>query len=185
MRTFIAVELDPKIKSALSELIDRLSPKDADVKWVKKQGMHITLKFLGEVPETKIQDIIYSLRKACDSLDSFQLCFRGTGFFPPKNKLPRVLWAGIEQSPHLAILHERIEVELGKLGFLREKRSFHPHLTLGRVKSSKNINALLEELEKHRETNFGRMKAEKVALIKSTLKPAGAEYDILSEIQLK
>ncbi|MFC2164735.1 RNA 2',3'-cyclic phosphodiesterase [Acidobacteriota bacterium] len=184
MRTFVAVDLDPKIKASLSELISRLSCKQADVRWAKKQGMHITLKFLGEVPETDIQRITDSLRKACDSRASFLLSFKGSGYFPPKSKLPRVLWAGIEQNQDLAALHNRIEDELGELGFPREKRQFHPHLTLGRVKSNTNIAAVLEVLSDHKETNFGIMPVKRVSLFKSTLKPTGAEYNVLSGVDL-
>lgn len=184
MRTFVAVDLDPPVKSSLLELISRLSRKEADVRWVKKQGMHITLKFLGEVPETKIPNIINSIRSACNSLNKFHISFKGTGFFAPQSGLPRVLWAGIDQSHDLSTLHQRIEDELGKLGFPREKRRFHPHLTLGRVKSNKRMAAMLEVLDDLRDTNIGSMQVKRVTLFKSTLKPAGAEYDVLSEIQL-
>jgi 2'-5' RNA ligase len=184
MRTFLAVDLDPNIKASLSELISLLSRKESGVRWAKKQGMHITLKFLGEIPESKIQSIINSLRKACDSHDSFQLSFKGTGFFPHQSNFPRILWAGIEHSHDLIALHKRIEDEFEKLGFPREKRRFHPHLTLGRVKSNKNIATVLEGLSDHRETNFGSMLVRSVTFFKSTLKPTGAEYDVLSSIEL-
>lgn len=184
MRTFVAVDLDPKIKNTLSDLISLLNSKDPDVKWVKRQGMHLTLKFLGEVPETMIPDIVRSIEKACDSRESFRISFKGTGFFPPKSKHPRILWAGVEESSELIVLHKRIENELKKLGFQREKRQFHPHLTLGRVKSKKNIPAVLAVLERQRELSFGSMQVENVALFKSILKPTGAEYDVISDIQL-
>jgi len=184
MRTFVAVDLDPTVKSSLLELISRLSREEADVRWMKKQGMHITLKFLGEVPETKIPNIINSIRSACDSLNKFQISFKGTGFFPSQSGFPRVLWAGIDQSHDLSTLHQRIEDELGKLDFSSEKRRFYPHLTLGRVKSNRSMAAVLEVLDDHRETNFGSMQVERTTLFKSTLKPAGAEYNVLSEIQL-
>ena len=184
MRTFVALDLNPEIKDSLSNLISLLIPKGSDVRWVKKQAMHITLKFLGEVSETKIPDIIQSIRKACDSRGSFHLSFKGTGFFPPLSHFPRVLWAGIERSPDLLILHKSIEDEFTKLGFQREKRQFQPHLTLGRVKSSRNISPVLAELEIHRDMNFGSMQVESVTLFKSTLKPTGAEYEVISDIQL-
>lgn len=184
MRTFIAVDLDSKIKDSLLDLISRLSRKGADVRWVKKQGMHITLKFLGEIPETKIPNIRNSIQRACDAQRSFSLSFQGTGSFPPQHKFPRVLWAGIEQSHSLSELHETIEDELEKLDFPRERRRFQPHLTLGRVKSNKNISAVLEELNDHRESNFGSMHVQRVTFFKSTLKPSGAEYDVLSDFQL-
>jgi 2'-5' RNA ligase len=185
MRTFVAVDLDPKIKEYFSELIRHLSRKNADIRWVKKQDMHITLKFLGEVSDNRIQKTTQSIRKACEPLESFQISFRGTGFFPPQSRFPRVLWAGIEPSHGLVSLQNSIENELQKHGFPREKRQFHPHLTLGRVRSSKNIPFVLQELADHQKSDFGSMKVEKVTFFKSTLKPTGAEYDVLSDIKLK
>jgi 2'-5' RNA ligase len=184
MRAFVAVDLDPEIKDSLSKLINRLSRIEADIRWVKKQGMHITLKFLGEVPESKIPGIVQAIRKACNCRNSFHLSFKGTGFFPPQSRFPRVLWAGIEQSPDLFALHKKIEDEFKKLGFPKENRRFHPHLTLGRVKTNKNITSVLEELEDHKELIFGNMQTERVTLFRSTLKPTGAVYDVLSDIQL-
>lgn len=184
MRTFVAVDLDPVIKDSLADLITRIGQEESGVRWVKRQGMHITLKFFGEVAESKILNMSDAIRKACDSLDSFHLSFTGTGFFPPQSRVPRVLWVGIAPSPDLANLHMRIEDEFRKLGFPKEKRRFHPHLTLGRVKSNKEISAILERLNDYRDSNFGRMHVERVTLFKSILKPTGAEYEVLSETPL-
>jgi len=184
MRTFVAVELDLNIKDSLVELTSRLSRKSADIKWVKKQGMHITLKFLGEVAETQIPEIVQALREVCDSFVPFPISIRGTGFFPPQSRLPRILWVGIEQSRALSVLQEKIEDQLHKQGFPCEKRQFRPHLTLGRVRSGKNISGVLQDLNDHRESDFGQMQVKKVTLFKSTLKPTGADYERLSEIKL-
>ena len=184
MRTFVAVELDPDVKDSLVELTSRLSRRPADIKWVKKQGMHITLKFLGEVAETQIPEIVQALHEACDSFVSFPISIRGMGFFPPHSPLPRILWVGIDQSRALSVLQEKIEDKLNKQGFPREKRQFRPHLTLGRVRSGKNISGVLQDLNDHRESDFGQMQVKKVTLFKSTLKPTGADYERLSEIKL-
>jgi len=82
------------------------------------------------------------------------------------------------------VLQEKIEDKLNKQGFPREKRQFRPHLTLGRVRSGKNISGVLQDLNDHRESDFGQMQVKKVTLFKSTLKPTGAEYEGLSEIKL-
>lgn len=184
MRTFIAVDLDPKIKATLSELISLLIRKEADVRWAKKQGMHITLKFLGEVQESQIPNIIHSIRNACGSLDKFSISLKGTGFFPSQSRFPRILWTGIEHSPGLTVLRQKIDDEFAKLGFPREKRQFIPHLTLGRVKSGKNISSVLDVLKDYEQTHFGEMLVRNITLFKSTLKPTGAEYDVLAGIEL-
>lgn len=185
MRTFIAIDLDPEIKKALSLLIDELDKGHRNIRWVKHQGMHLTLKFLGEIDGEKVPEIENVLRMISKEYDSFSLKFKGTGSFPPGMKNPRVLWVGIEEQETLKALQSRLEGELEKLGFPRERRKYHAHLTLGRVKSLYNIKETLSLLEKYRGRNFGVMKADKISFIQSTLKPTGAEYSILSEFELK
>jgi 2'-5' RNA ligase len=185
MRTFIAIDLDPEIKKALSLLVNELDTGHRNIKWIKPQGMHLTLKFLGEINTDKVPEIENILRAISKKYDSFSLKFKGTGSFPPGMKNPRVLWIGIEEQEILTALQAQLEAELEKLGFPRERRKFHAHLTLGRVKSLFNIKETLSLLEKYRDKNFGEMKADKISFIQSTLKPTGAEYSILSEFELK
>ncbi len=185
MRTFIAIDLDPEIKKILSLLIDELDKGHRNIKWVKHQGMHLTLKFLGEINREKAPEIENVLRAISKKYDSFSLKFKGTGSFPQGKKNPRVLWVGIEEQETLRALQAELEGELEKLGFPRERRKFHAHLTLGRVKSLYNIKETLSLLEKYRDRNFGEMKADKISFIQSTLKPTGAEYSILFEFELK
>jgi 2'-5' RNA ligase len=185
MRTFIAIDLDPEIKKTLSLLVDELDEGHRNIRWVKHQGMHLTLKFLGEIGREKVPEIENILRTISKRYGTFSLKFKGTGSFPPGMKNPRVLWVGIEEQETLAALQSQLEGELEKLGFPRERRKFHAHLTLGRVKSLSNIKETLSLLEKYRDRNFGEMKADKISFIQSILKPTGAEYNVLSEFELK
>jgi 2'-5' RNA ligase len=185
MRTFIAIDLDPEIKKALSLLVNELDKGQRNIRWVKYQGMHLTLKFLGEIGKEKAPEIENILRTISKRFDAFSLKFKGTGSFPPGMKNPRVLWVGIEEQETLRALQSQLEGELEKLGFPRERRKFHAHLTLGRVKSLSNIKETLSVLEEYRDKNFGEMKADKISFIQSILKPTGAEYSILSEFELK
>lgn len=186
MRTFIAIDLDPEIKKTLSVLIDELDKGHKNVRWVRHEGMHLTLKFLGEIGREKVSEIENVLKMISKKYGSFSLKFKSTGSFPPGMKNPRVLWIGIEEEEEtLTALQALLEGELEKLGFPRERRKFHAHLTLGRVKSLFNIKETLSILEKHRNRNFGEMKAVKISFIQSTLKPTGAEYSILSEFELR
>lgn len=184
MRTFIAIDLDGPLKKNLEALIDELRPNGKNIRWVNAQGMHLTLKFLGEVLDQDISRLAGLLENLVKSHSAFDLRLQGTGWFPPGRKNPRVLWVGVEADPSIGSLQEDIETAVEKLGFPREAREFHPHLSLGRVKFPSRLELLLSDLEKHRETVFGEMRVLKVILFRSTLKPSGAEYSVLSEFPL-
>ena len=188
MRTFIAINLDQEIKNALSQFIGELkacSPESRGIKWIRPEAMHLTLKFLGEINEEKIPQIESILKRISEKYEPFPLRIKGTGYFPPKSKTPRVLWVAIEEVEDLKRLQSNVEDEMESLGFPKERRTFHPHLTLGRVKTFSGIEETMHFLEKHRDKNFGEMEAKKITFIRSILKPTGAEYSVLSEFKLK
>ncbi len=183
MRTFIAVELDPPLKDRLGELVRRLKRTGADVRWIGPEGMHLTLKFLGEVAESDAAAVEAVLKGAAAVHARFPLTLQGTGWFPPGPR-PRVLWAGINDEPGLSALYLHLETELERLGYPRETREFHPHLTLGRVKGPSRMREVMAELEKDKETVFGSMTAAKMTFFESILKPDGAVYRPLAEVAL-
>ncbi|MBE0460029.1 MAG: RNA 2',3'-cyclic phosphodiesterase [Candidatus Aminicenantes bacterium] len=186
MRTFIAIDLDKKIKEDLTRLIDTIDKEKKSVKWVNLSGMHLTLKFLGEISMEKSQEVESLMNDIIKSHSSFPMRIIGTGTFPKNSKYPRVLWVGIEESQQLSNLHLHIENELERrIHFPKENRRFHPHLTLGRVKSNFRLNSILTELNKHKNRIFGEMQVETITFFKSTLKPTGAEYEALKEFHLK
>jgi len=186
MRTFIAVDLDPAIKSVLADFIRRLKKMGAaNVGWAKDSGMHITLKFLGEIDEDQAVRAKDCVMSVAGTVAAFPLKIRGTGFFPPNARNPRVLWIGTSVEPVLHELQGELESRLAALGLPREERAFHPHLTLGRVKSPGGLHDVVAELNRNAHTEFGEMTVRKITLFKSTLKPTGAEYSILEEGRLK
>jgi len=185
MRTFIAIDFEQKIKDELSLFIQKLQAVSSNVKWIKKSGMHLTLKFLGEIEEDKTAEIKSCLSKISKNHDSFSLQLKGTGTFPPGKKKPRVLWVGVEENKKLAKLQSDIERELAKLGFPPEKRPFHPHLTLGRIKASSQLGNIISYLEKNKDKSFGHMVVKKTTFFLSILKPTGAEYKALAEFELQ
>lgn len=185
MRTFIAIDLNEEIKANINQLIEKLDIGNPGIKWVEKNGMHLTLKFLGNISPEKSSSIQSSLEKAVGEFSSFPLILRGTGFFPPGKKIPRVLWVGIEKNESLQSLQARVEEEMEKLHFPKEKRKFHPHLTLGRVKKNYGVEAVLKELQQYENADFGEMKVDKITFFQSALKPSGAEYTKLSEHSLQ
>jgi RNA 2',3'-cyclic 3'-phosphodiesterase len=183
MRTFIAIDLDAALKVKLLDLVGTLKRKDADVRWVRPQGLHLTLKFLGEVGPTSLPAVAEAVRKAAVEGRAFPLVLHGTGTFPGGSR-PRVLWAGIQEVPELMALQEAVEGGLEKEGYPREARPFHPHLTLGRVNGPSRVAEVVRELDKCRESVFGEMTVRKVAMFESVLKPQGAEYRIAEEFAL-
>jgi 2'-5' RNA ligase len=190
IRTFIAIELDEAVKAALTDLQEQLKTEapHRSVRWVKPGGIHLTLKFLGDVPVNRIEEIEGALTRACAGLPAFSFSVEGLGCFPHTRR-PRVLWAGVrEESGTLTRLQKAIEDEMDKLGFAPERRKFHPHLTLGRVRrrtSSGDMRRLGQLVSETDIGSLGQMEARSVSLMKSDLRPTGAVYTQLAAVELE
>ncbi len=183
MRTFIAIDLDPELKTTLLGLIRTLKATGADIRWTQPGGLHLTLKFLGEVDEGQAAAVKKVLAEVAARHTAFALRLEGTGAFPG-DRNPRVLWAGFSEAPELLALQDELDRELEKQDFARENRAFHPHLTLGRVKGPDRVRNALIELDKHQQETFGGMTVRKLTLFESRLHPEGAEYCTLAEFGL-
>ena len=191
VRLFLAISLPEKVKARLATLQKELAQSQADVRWVRPEGMHLTLKFFGNVPK----EMIDPLSKVIQSVIQEQhpgvihLGLKGLGTFPGRQKSPRVIWVGLEGdlSP-LARLQRALEEAFVKLGFEPEKRAFMPHITLGRVKSSKRVERLRQILSRHEDETFFTPEAieiKELVLYQSILKPTGAVYIPLRKFSLK
>lgn len=183
MRTFIAIDLSPEIKAALRSLVQVCRQTKADVKWVGENSFHLTLKFLGEIETSQVSSIFKIMEIEAKKSRPFVLECRSIGFFPERGT-PRVLWVGVKASAELKDLQRRLELSLQKIGFPPEEREFHPHLTIGRVKSKLHLESVLQQLEKYREKSFGQMEAKTIVLFESLLRPTGAEYRPIGEVKL-
>ncbi len=183
MRAFIAIELDPGIKDQLQVLVGELKASRADIRWVNAGGMHLTLKFLGEIDDGQALRIKETLSEIARRYAPFPLRLERTGAFPDE-KRPRVLWVGFDAAPELLALQEEIDRALEAECFEREKRGFTPHLTLGRVKGPDRIPLAMTALGRHREASFGAMTVRKVTLFESILHPEGAQYRAIFEAGL-
>lgn len=179
MRLFVALELTPAVHEAVCGVVERLRRAEADVRWVRPEGMHLTLKFIGEVRPEKLEPIREALA-GVRSDGGVQLAFRGLGYFPNPRR-PRVLWIGVEASANLAPLVAQMEAALVPLGIAAEKRAYVPHLTLGRVRSEKRLARLQQEIAGLAATEFGSFETRALALFQSKLSPHGAEYTRLDE----
>ena len=146
MRTFIAIELSDEIKNTLAQIESHLKYSGADVKWVEKDSVHLTLKFLGEIDEKKCEKVKMALDETAKSTRPFEISFKDIGAFP-KVEYPRVIWVGLDKgAKESAELAGRVDEALSKIGFQKETRPFAAHLTIGRVRSAKNREALKEKI---------------------------------------
>ncbi len=179
IRAFIAIELPSNVRDFLEEIATQLKKCGADVKWVRINGIHLTLKFLGYVSTDLIATIQDELNPIFQEQKPFILEVSQLGAFPGLSK-PRVIWAGLNDPTNvLRPLTSRLEDALEPFGFKPEKRPFTPHLTLGRVRSSRNSHDLIEMIRQKGELIGPNFLTDHAVLFQSVLKPSGAEYFIL------
>ncbi len=185
MRLFLAIDIEDNVIRALQDVVSKLRETRAPVRWVKPPGIHLTLKFLGQTPPARLDDMIIPLEDVAAETMSFPLTITGVGTFPEKRS-PRVIWAGVEESSGvLARLHGSVERVMSELGWAREKRSFSPHLTLGRVKGNINMGRLSDAVRSMGDKRLGHMDVNSFCLIQSHLKSGGAEYEVMREFRFK
>ena len=180
MRVFIAIDLPNEIREALSVIQRELRPSTSTARWVAPDSIHITLKFIGEIRDKRIEDIDAALKGL--TWKPFTITVRSVGFFPG-NRSPRVFWAGLE-APTMEALAEQFDARLEQVGFEKEKRAFRPHVTLARAKNSRMDPALVSAAALYEGRQFGSFAVDRVFLFKSTLKPAGALHERLREYLL-
>jgi 2'-5' RNA ligase len=178
MRLFVALDIPEDVRSAIGALVAKLRPACRNARWVRIEGLHVTLKFIGETSAEKIE-VIKSALAAIPHRTPISINFGGLGFFPNERR-PRVLWAGIEASTELAALAAAVETALDPLGIPREERAFSPHLTLARFDTPRGLDAFHAAVKKASLLEFGGTTAKEFHLYQSVLKPGGAEYTRLA-----
>lgn len=185
MRTFIAIDLSPEIKNRLTAAVKQLKPLATGIKWVAPENYHLTLKFLGEVAEPRVEVIKAVLDELVGKYQKFSLVARGTGSFPPGQSRMRVIWVGLEAGPELLSIQAELEEALSRQGFEREERPFSPHLTIGRAREPQKQDRLKAELDRLGQQEFGAMEVKEIELFQSILRPEGPEYRIISRHHLR
>ena len=174
MRTFIAIDLPEPLHAALAQTQQAFRNACPEARWTRPEGIHLTLKFLGETSDAQVKQVVETLGHI-GRFESFSVEVKGFGFFPQARR-PRVFWVGVEAPPALGELAARVEREIEKVGFPREQRAFTPHLTLARFEVLRPQPELEAALARHEATSLGSFEASEFFLFESKLSPQGAQY---------
>jgi 2'-5' RNA ligase len=187
MRCFIAIDIDEKIGSALSDLQqqlrDSVDVKKGDINWVNPDNIHLTLKFLGEIKDEKVAEICNIVKAVAGRHKSFELDIESVGHFGGKS--PKVLWVGTGKGgENLLELQEDIEKSLALAGWPEETREFSGHLTLCRIRKPAAGMKLAQASEDYKDFKVGTLSADAVCVYQSELKPGGPVYTLLGNYKL-
>jgi RNA 2',3'-cyclic 3'-phosphodiesterase len=192
MRLFIAIDLDDSIRQKIVRFVEGVSGFGPDVRWMRPEALHLTLKFIGEFNDARLRHLKQAL--AAVKSEPFEISLAGTGFFPTP-KAARVFWVGVRADARLQKLASAVDDAVAKLGVEREARAYTPHLTLARAgsgrpsrgredKQNNRFQKLRERLEKMPQPEFGTMTARELFLYQSKLSPKGSEYTKLERFAL-
>jgi 2'-5' RNA ligase len=180
-RVFIAIELPRDVRTCLAEHIKALRDAVSEVRasWSREENLHLTLKFLGDIPATNVEKLSAAASIAASKVGPFEIVVGDCGSFPPKGQ-PRVLWIGIDDpSGKLSELYRALADECAKAGFAREPRSFHPHLTIARIRQPHGSRQLAAM---HTEIGFNReiVRVSEMSVIRSELRSEGSKHTVIS-----
>lgn len=184
MRLFFAINIPDHMRNDIWESAAPLRDRGYAVRWVAPEAMHITLKFLGEVAPRSEETVIEALRIAASETHPFTLPLGGFGAFPNPRRA-KVVWLGCKPPQTLRLLHQQIEERAKQIGFAKENRAYHPHLTLGRLHRGvdasrlRGLGGALDSLE-----YTGEVHVKSVELMQSELSPAGARYTARASAEL-
>ena len=183
-RTFIAVELAKAIREKIVDLQDDLARTGVEVKWTEPENLHVTLNFLGEVPDTELHAICRLVSDGVAGTGPFALGVRAVGCFPHVRR-PRVVWVGVGAgTQELVRIHAELEGPLFDLGYRTEDRKYTPHITLGRVKSAGPTDKLTTAIQKNAGWLGGEQVVHELQIMGSELTPNGPRYTVLGRAKL-
>jgi 2'-5' RNA ligase len=174
MRAFVAIDLPESIRAALRRKQASFRSASPEARWTHPEGIHLTLKFLGEISDAQEREVSESL-KNLGLFEGFAIGLKGFGFFPDARR-PRVFWVGVEAPGNLSRLATQVEEAMKGIGFPREERAFRPHLTLARFRVPQPQPALQALLTQQGEQELGNFEVSEFFLFESKLSPQGAEY---------
>jgi len=181
-RAFISVDL-ARIQE-VEGLIASLKTADPTLKVVDPGQIHITLKFLGETPESKVPAIVEAMNGAAQGIEPFTVSLKGAGAFPSKNRI-RVIWVGMNDTLPMGTIATRLDESLAEQGFERERRPFAPHLTVARAKVESSNPTVRQIIDNSNLKDFGTVFVDRIRLKKSVLTRCGPQYSTVEEIMLR
>ncbi|MBI5419569.1 MAG: RNA 2',3'-cyclic phosphodiesterase [Deltaproteobacteria bacterium] len=185
MRLFTGIALSPACRNAIASAVSPFRSRRIHVSWTPDRNLHLTMKFLGETPPDRVEEIALLLGPAGEDIPPFDLVVEEAGGFPSL-RAPRVLWIGIREPLELVgKLQENMENALSDAGFPREERPFHPHITVGRVKGGLSPGWGEEYARALSGRRFGVVRVSSFQLYESRLSPQGATYFVLRDIPLR
>ena len=179
-RAFIAIELSPDVVRKVDEVSSSLRERmgELPIRWTPAENVHLTLKFLGDVSTTSVDNLAEIIQRVARSHACFEMSIGGLGIYPDARR-PRVIWLGVEAPQKLNAIQRSIEHEINRLGYEKSDREFSPHLTIGRVSRSADFQELKEigsSLQNENVGFLGATRVDHINLFRSDLKPSGAEY---------
>ncbi len=185
IRAFLAIEPSENVLQEITRLQEKLKQEiNGRLSWTRPQGQHLTLKFFGDISKEDINNISTAVQKRVVAETKLNLKVEKLGVFPDARR-PRVLWCGVTGDVEkLIALQKKLDSDFAALGFPAEDRSFKAHLTLARIKDSRDMTGMSEALKKHNEFNAGDFTGDKLILFQSNLSPQGAVYTKLAEFAL-
>lgn len=184
IRLFVAIELPREVQESLVSVQRIAGQRLSSTRWIEAKNLHLTLQFLGNCPSEQVVDICQQLKIAVQDKHPFAFKFESLGGFP-SNKSPRIFWIGVgEGKEKIADLQHAMESALSSLGFKGEKREFHPHVTLARLKKPEDLRPILEEISAE-DISPKPINVDSIALFRSQLLSSGAQYFILEKIFLE
>lgn len=180
-RAFVSVDIEPS--KTLASLLETLRRSGGDLKVVRPQNLHVTLKFLGDTEQSLVGEIVERLREAVADTQPFDLSLRGMGAFPTLTNI-KVVWVGMDDGAALGGIAERLEDSFSEMGFRKERRGFRPHLTVARARSGRGMAPVADTITANAATDFGGQRVDRVVLKKSVLTPKGPIYSDVERVPL-
>ena len=184
VRTFLALDLDAAILDRLEQAQRRIGESGDRIRWVDVKNLHVTLNFLGDVPDDTIHDVCSIAAEVASRVEPFEFDVRGVQCVPPKGPL-RMIWGGVHDATgRMAWLHDELAAALSGMGLKEEERSFKPHITLARVKFAAEPDAVRRVAAKLAQEDFGVQHAEELVAYSSILTDEGPIYTPLTRAPL-
>lgn len=185
MRCFLAFPIPSAVREAIAGLQRTLRRHVPDLRWVRPEGIHLTILFLGEIDPEAASPLLADLAAGCADLPAGAACLRGLGLFPPRGR-PRVLWVGVEEEggSTLAPLHRAALAAARSRGWDVDDRGYRPHVTLARARGPLGRRSVEAGIGGHRDVAIGSVPLERCILYRSILGPGGARHEELGAVRL-